>query len=699
MILDFSQNNINILFEITKNNSVVLKHFSSNVMPSTKDNGEKWNIITDVHVTGGDTNDHCGAKHTGNSTRTSLKYVSHEYYKNELGNKLEFLMTDGVLSVKAHYQFYNKIAALRTWSEIENVSESNVGIEYISSFTYTGFDDGELSPNDKISVYIPHNAWMREVNWKKYSLEELGFEKITKFSTKRISVSNTGTWSSKEYLPMGVIENSETDDTLMWQIENNGSWHWEISDVANMMYIKISGPTEKDNGWHKELKRGEIFESVKVCIAVGHNFNSVLGEMTKYRRTLIRKHTKDKYLPVIFNDYMNCLMGDPTEEKLIPIIDRAAEAGAEYYCIDAGWYADGYWWDTVGEWQPSKQRFPNGLKKICDYIKEKGMIPGLWLEPEVMGINCPLVKDFEDECFFTRYGRRIIDHGRYQFDFRNLKVRNFVTSVVDRLVLEYGVGYIKMDYNIEGGIGTDIDADSFGDGLLEHNRAYLSWMDDIQNKYPDLIIECCSSGGMCMDYAMLSHGQLQSVIDQTDYKSNAKIAVAAATTVLPEQAAIWSYPKASSCERETVFNMVNSMVGRIHLSGEIAGLSSENFELVKKAVECYKQNRDEIPRSIPFYPIGLPSFCDGWMCFAQKGELETRVFVWRMDSDKNEIYIPLYMDIQNVNVAYPLNGSCRVIAEDGGIRISMNEKISAAIISVVENDLHFKEIELEGEKL
>ena len=682
MVLDFSQNNINIIFEITENKSVVLKHFSSNEMPSRKNNGEKWSIITDVHITGEDTNDHCGGKHTGNSTRQSLKYVSHDYYKNESGNKLEFLMTDGVIKVRAHYQFYEGVAALRSWSEVENISDHIVGLEYVSSFAYTGFNYGIVSPREMISVYIPHNSWMREVNWKKYRLEELGLDNPVPFSMKRICVSNTGTWSSKEHLPMGAIEISKYNDTLMWQIEHNGSWHWEISDVASMMYVKISGPTEKENGWHKELKPGEMFESVRTCITVGHSFDSALGEMTKYRRTLIKKHPKDQYLPVIFNDYMNCLFGNPTEEKVIPLIDRAAELGAEYFCIDCGWYSNGDWWDTVGEWQPSKQRFPNGIKKICDYIKAKGMIPGLWLEPEVMGINCELAKEFEDECFFVRYGRRIIDHGRYQLDFRRQKVRDFLTSVIDRLVLEYGVGYIKMDYNIEGGVGTEIDADSFGDGLLQHNRAYLAWLDEIQNKYHDLVIECCSSGGMRMDYAMLSRGQIQSVSDQTNFKDMSRIAAASETAVLPEQAAIWAYPKSDESEREVTLNMVNAMLGRIHLSGHIAGLSKEKLALVKSAIDCYKQYRDEIPQAIPFYPLGLPDSQDEWMCFAHKNKSGMRLFVWRMDTEKSDIYIPLDMEVMNVKVEYPANDSCAAFEKTKGIRVTMTEKISAAVITV-----------------
>jgi alpha-galactosidase len=47
---------------------------------------------------------------------------------------------------------------------------------------------------------------------------------------------------------------------------------------------------------------------------------------------------------------MNCLWGDSTEEKELPLIDDAAEAGCEYFVIDAGWYAEQNedWSSTVG---------------------------------------------------------------------------------------------------------------------------------------------------------------------------------------------------------------------------------------------------------------------------------------------------------------------------------------------------------------
>lgn len=72
----------------------------------------------------------------------------------------------------------------------------------------------------------------------------------------------------------------------------------------------------------------------------------------------------------------------------------------------------------------------NGMGEVFDYIRQKGMKPGIWLEPEVMGINCPILYKFTDDCFFTRHGKKVIDHGRYHFDFRNKKVTDFLNGVL-----------------------------------------------------------------------------------------------------------------------------------------------------------------------------------------------------------------------------------------------------------------------------
>ena len=425
-----------------------------------------------------------------------LKFDSISEERNENGDVLRVVQKDDVTGAKVEsvMQFYDGIPVARMYNTVTNEGKEDQTLEYISSFSYWGIEKEHkagipefISSDDKMSMVVVHNGWQKELTVKKYRFADLGMAQTQPHNyqrtSKTIEVTNTGNWSAKEYIPMGYIGNSAADSSLFFEIDHSGSWHYEIGDQNCHFYLAVSGPTEIQSHWSKNLKPGDSFTTVPVAVGVGHDdFEEAVGTLTKYRRRIRRPNKDNENLPVIFNDYMNCLFGDPTTEKEFPLVDAAEKAGCEYFVIDAGWYADGNWWDSVGEWQESKKRFPNGVREVTDYIRSKGMIPGVWLELEVMGINCKKASILPDECFFLRHGKRVYDRSRYQLDFRHPLVIEHVTEVIDRVVRDYGVGYIKMDYNIEPGIGTEVDADSFGDGLLEHERAYLAWLDGTEEE-------------------------------------------------------------------------------------------------------------------------------------------------------------------------------------------------------------------------
>lgn len=665
-----NENRLVIIIETTDGGDVRLLH----VGQEPDDHPELWNEkkrskcrLVEVHFSGENHDDHHGSKHTGTMPGKRLTFVRLEETRNAKGKLIVVHQADVVTKVlvRSYMQFYNGVPVVRSWTEIQNEGYETVGMEYVSSFTLTGIDRGGLQHrNNKLKLHIPHNTWYGEAQWQAYRLPELGFHDVNEFSMKRLSYSSTGTWSSSQYVPMAFLENTETGRGLVWQIEHNGSWQWELSDMSNMLYIQASGPSEDEHHWFKNLHPGELFISVPVSVGVVEGgLESAVTAMTQYRRMIRRPNEDNETLPVIFNDYMNCLFGEPTTEALIPLIDAAVEAGCEYYCIDCGWYSDGYWWDGVGEWKPSDARFPGGLKKVIDYIRERGLIPGLWLEIEVMGVHCPLADKVPDDWFFMRHGKRVIDHSRYQLDFRNPEVIKHADEVIDRLVMEYGVGYIKMDYNINAGVGTETAADSFGDGLLEHNLAYLKWIDRVFERYPFLVIENCGSGGMRMDYALLSRHSIQSTSDQTDYRKNAVIAAASASVVTPEQAAVWSYPLRTGNKEEVIMNMVNGMLLRIHQSGHLAEISKERFALVKEGICLYKQIRGHIKRGFPIWPLGFPTLSSDWFCFGIEDSATILLAVWRMNSPESDQIIPLQrwhgFDV-NIKQVYPAEIDCEM---------------------------------------
>src|ERR1017187_10036359 len=233
------------------------------------------------------------------------------------------------------------------------------------------------------------------------------------------------------------------------------------------------------------------------------------------------------------------------------------------------------------------------------------MIPGLWLEPEVAGAKSLLAQK-PDNWFFVRHGKRVLKNSRYLLDFRNLEVRAYLDQVIARLVNDYGIGYIKMDYNVDSLQGTELSADSFGQGLLEHNRALLAWLESVLTRFPDLIVENCGSGGGRMDYAMLSRLQIQSMTDQENYLKLPAILVGASAAVLPEQLAIWSYPLAKADADQASFNLVTAMMCRVHQSGRLDATSADALLQVANGIRVYRETiREHIPQAVQFYPLGM----------------------------------------------------------------------------------------------
>ena len=638
MDIKFDFNGVYVDIEVTEEGKVHLWNCSSH--PHRRGKEGRWYPIAEVQGAGYDPKNHHGSKHTLTSPASELRYDSHSLTRNEKGGLFILTQKTPEICVTTHWQFYDGIKVIRAETEIENIGKEIFPLQYVSSFSLTGIGHAADPREDaSYAVWMPHNTWYGECQWKRYSLHELGYDAVNDFSVKRISAANTGTWACSEYLPMGCFE--QQGEAMTWQIETSASWCWEISDLGEQLFLHLSGPSWVENHFLQRIAPGEKFLSVPCALCFAETFEHTIREMTKYRRKIRRPNPDNEHPSVIFNDYMNCLEGDPTTAKEIPLIDAAAEAGCKYYCIDCGWYDDGPWWDGVGEWLPAKKRFPGGLKKVLDYIREKGMIPGLWLELEVMGIHCPLAEKTPDDWFFMLEGRRVIDESRYQLDFRNPEVRKHADRVIDRLVNEYGAGYIKMDYNINAGTGSDRGADSTGEALLAHTRAYLDWLDSVFQRYPELVIENCSSGGMRMEYSHLSRYSIQSVTDQTDYVKMAAIACNCMTACTPEQAAIWSYPMRNGDEEETIFNMINAMLLRVHQSGHLPELTQKRRDLVRHGLDIHNSITEQLKNGLPFWPIGLGTFRSEFLCVGIDCEKYAYLAVWHTSEKEGLVSIPL----------------------------------------------------------
>ncbi len=640
--------------------------------------------FVEVQVCGENKPTHLGAKMANSSEGHRLQYVSH----SKTDKTLVIIQRSVLLETKTVFTCYEDTNAVRVYTEVKNISEKEIVLEEVSAFMLVGFGKNGIDSAKELYFTRFTQSHHAECQPRRASFEEYGLFRGNIESQKRIAFANIGSWSTKEELPQAVIEDTESGKFTMFQIESNSSWYYEIADLAQQYYLYLGGANLPFGGWSKALNPNEKYRTVSVALAFGNSLNEVIGEMTKYRRQIAGKCAVDSYLPTIFNEYMHLSWDSPTEENTRKIAPYVAKTGVEYYVIDCGWHneEDGdKVYPYVGQWKESKARFPHGLKSTTDYIRSLGMKAGLWIEPEIIGVNCQEMLDYyDDDCFLQRNGKRLAVMGRHFLDFRAKKVVEYMTETIRRMVEDYGAEYIKFDYNQDCGVGTDYLALCAGEGLESCARAYLAWADGIRKKYPNVLFETCSSGGMRMDYATLSHFSICSTSDQTNYLHYPYIAGNILSSVLPEQAAVWSYPVDNMehlpTTEQVVMNMINSFLGRMHLASHLELLTDERFSLVREGVDYYKKLTQEKRTGLPYFPRGFSRWGDESVVAGFETPTKIYLAVWGLKTDT--VKTRLSITPEKVKVAYPSKSNVKIISENSSLTVQLKKPQSAVFLEI-----------------
>lgn len=615
--------------------------------------------FVELQLGGRDHPSNVAAKAVRCSETESLRYVSHCVN----GDALTVTQANERCEVTTELRAFDGTNAVQIFTSVKNVSAAPVTVETLSAFVLGGLFDGRK--NVHITYFTKFTQGHHcECQPRRFSLEQYGFNAYVDGGEKCLTYKNIGSWSSKEELPQGILEYEKR--FLMFQIESNNHWQYTLSVQKGELVLYLGGASAFCGNESKELQPNESLRTVPVVLSLGNSLNAVIGEMTKYRRRIAGRCKADERLPVIFNEYMHASWDSPTEENTRRMAQSAAKAGAAYYVIDCGWHneEDGdKVYPYVGQWKESKARFPHGVRATTDYIRSLGMKAGLWIEPEIIGVQCEEMLSYYDEnCFLHRGGKRIAVMGRHFLDFKAEKVINYLSEMIRRMVEDYGAQYIKMDYNEDVGV-TD-------ESLTADRAAYLEWVDGMRSRFPNVLIETCSSGGMRMDYETLRHFSLVSTSDQTDYRLYPYISANILSSVLPEQAAVWNYPVVGEgvigepfehnekwvhenvSQEQIVMNTVNALLGRMHLASHIEMLSAEQFSLVQEGIRYYNKLTTIKKTALPYLPLGFTKFGASYAACGLKADNKLYLAVWNLDTEK-EICIPVPEKIRTVKVGYP----------------------------------------------
>ena len=287
---------------------------------------------------------------------------------------------------------------------------------------------------------------------------------------------------------------------------------------------------------------------------------------------------------------------------------------------------------------------------------------------------------------------------RYFLDYRNEKVRAYMSETIRRMVEDYGAEYIKFDYNEDCGVGTDYLAFCAGEGLELCGQAYLDWVQEMVERFPQVVFEGCSSGGMRMDYKTLSAFSLVSTSDQTNYLKYPYIAGNILSAVIPEQAAVWSYPVGCMAPGEPMMhdaawvqenitddriamNMINSFLGRMHLASHLEMMSQAQLDLIAEGVAYYDSLTEAKKRALPYLPEGFTRFGAERVVSGMKTDDTIYLAVWCLGEERR-MKIDLDVAVKGVKIAYPSNPSACCEKTENGVVVEFANTNAAVFLEI-----------------
>ncbi|MCX6634937.1 MAG: alpha-galactosidase, partial [Acidobacteria bacterium] len=253
----------------------------------------------------------------------------------------------------------------------------------------------------------------------------------------------------------------------------------------------------------------------------------------------------------------------------------------------------------LGDYQADRAAFPNGIEELAAHVRKLGLKFGMWVEIENGGSESRLFAG-HPEWFFQLGGKPLKSGERYHLDFAKPEVRAWARGVMDRLVRDYRLEWIKIDYNID--IGWEFDDPSGKGGvLMRHLAAYYRWLDEVRAAHPQLFLENCSSGGLRFDLGILRHTHSTWLSDEVKPRESVQLGYGCTVEFAPEVCNHWMVgdtdrgdiqPGAESGWWDFMLRV--PMNGQYGISSKVFEWSPELKQRARANVALYKRIRPAI---------------------------------------------------------------------------------------------------------
>lgn len=437
------------------------------------------------------------------------------------------------------------------------------------------------------------------------------------------SISSLRTASSHQENPFFMLARPHTDNNQGAVFGFNFVYSGNFLDSVEVDQFDTTrvliGINPDEFGW--KLNSGDSFQTPEVIFSYTDNgFNALSQQLGAfYAQHLINPHFAHQERPILINNWEATFM-DFTEDKLMPIVERAKELGIEMFVLDDGWF--GHRDDdrsSLGDWFVDEKKFNHGIAGFAKRVHDLDMKFGLWFEPEMISIDSKLYQTHPE--WMIKTPGRGQTPGRHQFvlDMSRQEVVDYLFGLMSHIIQDAKLDYIKWDMNrnITEMYGADLPADQQPEFSHRYILGVYDLYDRLTKAFPDVLFESCASGGGRFDLGMMYYAPQAWCSDDTDAIERIKIQDGTSYGYTPS---MWG-AHVSAVPNDQVGRLTSidtrakvAYFGAFGYELDVTELSDEEQATIKQQVAFYKQYR-KLFQFGTFYRLETPDTSDnvyGW---------------------------------------------------------------------------------------
>ncbi|MBQ9399863.1 MAG: alpha-galactosidase [Bacteroidales bacterium] len=561
---------------------------------------------------------------------TELRYVSHGTVSTQGVLTTTVNLQDEIrkITVRLIYEAYPEEDVIVEHAEIVNGGTAPVTmLDYASSAISFRADSYLLSH--------VHGGWAKEMQLEH---EQLGFG--TKVIESRRGAQNTQCANPSFLLSLGTGELRENaGEVVAGALAWSGNYELRFDRTVDGRLTVLAGINPFSSAY--PLAAGQTFRTPGMIWTWSQEG---AGRASRNLHRWARRHalhSGGQMAPILLNSWEGAYFNF-TADTILRMIDDAASMGLEMFVLDDGWFGNNHPRNSdaagLGDWQVNRRKLPKGIGHLASYAHSKGLKFGIWIEPEMVNPKSDLARKHPEWVVGSRDRELYETRNQWILDLSNPAVQDFVFGVFDDVMkLSPDIDYVKWDCNREVlSFWSSYLGDEQDRFYVEYYQGLYSVMDRIRAKYPDVMIQCCSSGGGRVEYGELSWFDEIWTSDDTDAME--RIAMQYATSLIYPACIMGSHVSTvpnhqTHAVTPLKFRFDVACQGRLGLELQPRLLSEEELALVRRCVGSYKTYRDIIETG-DLYRLGSPLDSDFYgMMYVTPDRSRAVVFTYCLEFD------------------------------------------------------------------